>query len=118
MPSPTLRRSFVIFHLALGIGLLAGSLQTLIDAGRHSHHPLALLAGTEALGAALFLFPRTLRIGGLLLLLTLVVAVGAHALGGEWRFDLTIYPTGVWFVMVHGSGWLPAPPNAGVAAYL
>jgi hypothetical protein len=108
MPAPTLRRSFILFHLALGLGLLAGSLTTLLDAGHHGHHPLALLAGIEALGAALFLFPRTLRIGASLLLLTLAAAIVAHAMSGEWRFDLTIYLTGVWFVMVHGSGWLPA----------
>jgi hypothetical protein len=107
--SPLVRRSLIAFHLALGGGLLIGSVQTIVAAwppaaGPASAH-LALLAGVEALGAALFLIPRTLRVGAALLLLTLVVAFLAHGVRGHWRWDLVVYAAGTWFIAVHGPGW-------------
>jgi hypothetical protein len=98
----------VAFHLVLGGGLLIGSVQTLLEAlptGGPAHLHLALLAGVEALGAALFLLPRTLRVGAALLLLTIVVAFLAHGVQGHWRWDLAIFAAGTWFVAVHGPGW-------------
>jgi hypothetical protein len=90
-----------LFHFVLGLGLLVMSLETLLRAihSGHTHVHLALVAGIEAAGAALFLVPKTLRIGGALLLLTLLGAVVLHALQREWRVDLLIYASGVWLVM-------------------
>ena len=110
MHTPLVRRSLIAFHLVLGIGLLIGSLQTLLGAlpsfvSRHSGRHAVLLGGTEALGAILFLFPRSLRVGAALLLLALVVAFAFHAWRGQWRWDLAIYAAGTWFVAVHGPGW-------------
>ncbi len=118
---PTLvRRSFITFHLVLGFGLLAGSIQTLLHAlapqNRPSHQHLALIAAVEAIGAILFLLPRTLRSGALLLVLTIGLAFLVHAIRGEWRPDLAIYTAGVWFVFAHGSGGLPRAPVSNVAA--
>ena len=93
--------AFTIFYVVLGVGLLAGSVGTLMHAIHqgHWHLHVGLVAGIEAAGALLFLIPRTMRIGGGLLLLTLVGAVALHALQHEWRFDLLIYAAGVWLVM-------------------
>jgi hypothetical protein len=108
--NPTnVRRSFIAFHLVLGLGLLAGSLETLIhSATTHSavsHVHVAIVAALEAAAALLFLIPRTMRAGALLLVFTIGLAFLLHALQGEWRPDLAIYATGVWFVYAHGSAW-------------
>ena len=112
MVTTTLRRSFIAFHLTLGFTLLFFSARTAVQAlalgGGHREPHIAVLAIIEAVGATLFLLPRTLRIGGSLLLLTLGVAVLVHALSGLLRADLLVYAAGTWFVMVHGAGWTSA----------
>ena len=118
MVANTLRRSFIAFHLTLGLTLLFLSLRTVVQAlgpdgiavGGH----VAVLAILEAIGAALFLVPRTLRIGGALLLLTIGSVAVLHALSGQFRGDLLIYGVGTWFVMVHGAG--SATRSVGAAA--
>ena len=120
MVTTTLRRSFNAFHLTLGFTLLLFSartaLQALAPAAGHGDLHVAALAVVETVGAALFLLPRTLRIGGTLLLLTLGLAVLVHALSGQLRADLLVYAAGTWFVMVHGSGWTSARRLWDVAA--
>ena len=109
MDATLVRRSFITFHLVLGLGLLVASIQTLFHAlapeNRHSHQHIALIAGIEAVGAVLFLVPSTLRVGALLLVGTIGLAFVVHALQGAWRPDLAIYAAGAWFVYAHGSGW-------------
>jgi hypothetical protein len=105
MPSANLRRAFIGFHMVLGLALLYASVGTAIHAHHEGNLHIVLLAAVEAVGAALFLCPRTLRVGGWLLLFALVVALGHHALIGQFRPDLLVYAAGTIFVMVHG----PAP---------
>jgi len=106
--SASVRRSFILFHSVLGIGLLVGSIQMLVHAlqemhGTHGH--LVPVAAVEAVGALLFLWPRTLRVGGAILLLMLLGMVAVHAFRGDWPLDFLTYAVGTWYVMVHGSGW-------------
>ena len=108
MTSSSERRSFILFHLVLGIGLLVGSVQMLVHAmqelqGTHGH--LALVATAEAVGALLFLWPRTLRVGGAMLLVVLLGMQAAHAFRGDWPLNFLTYAAGTWYVMVHGSAW-------------
>ena len=108
MATPALRRSFFAFHVTLGLVLLVYSVKTALDAlpgTGHLNHPAVLIGTLEAIGAVLFLFPRTLRTGGALLLLSIGVAFLLHGLSGQFRGDLLIYGTGTWFVMVHGPAW-------------
>lgn len=72
-----------------------------------------MIGSVEALGAVAFLMPRTLRLGALLLLITIVPAVVLHAARGEWRPDLLVYAAGVLLVAVHES---EAELPAGAAA--
>ena len=108
MTTPLFRRSFTAFHLVLGLGILWLSVLTVMgalrpDAGHHDPH--ALVLGTvEAIGALLFLFPRTLRAGAVLLLLTIGIAAAVHAFRGHLRIDLLIYAAGVWLVSAHRAG--------------
>jgi len=108
MSSSSERRSFICLHLVLGIGLLVGSIQMLVHAmqelhGRHGH--LALVATVEALGAVLFLWPRTLRVGGAMLLVVLLGMQAVHAFRGDWPLNFLTYAAATWYVMVHGPAW-------------
>lgn len=120
MATPTLRRSFFTFHLTLGLILLIFSLRTAAEAlgpaAGHANPHVGLIAIIEAAGAILFLFARSLRVGGALLLLSLGLALVSHALSGQFRGDLLIYAAGTWFVMVHGPAWPTALPSSDVAA--
>jgi uncharacterized membrane protein HdeD (DUF308 family) len=115
-----IRRSFIAFHLILGLGLLAGSIQTLLHAlapeNVHSHQHIALIAAVEAVAAVLFLLPRVSRAGALLLVLVIGLAFVAHALQGEWRPDLAIYAAGAWLVYALGGGWPPRGSAVGGTA--
>jgi glucose-6-phosphate-specific signal transduction histidine kinase len=100
--NPRLERlAFVVLYVALGGTLLYFSIWTFIDAGVANPH-IAILAGIEALGAALLLIPRTQRVGGVLLLLTLLIAFLVHARHGSYHLDLVIYAVATWYVMVRG----------------
>ena len=108
MMTPLFRRSFTAFHLVLGLGILWLSVRTVMEAlhseaGHHDPHALAVGA-VEAIGALLFLVPRTLRVGAALLLLTIVTAAAIHGVAGHWRIDLLIYAAGVWLVATHQAG--------------
>ena len=120
MATTTLRRSFIIFHLTLGLTLLVLSIRTALHAlgpgaGQGDSH-VVVLAILEAFGAALFLLPRTLRAGGMLLLLTIGLALLVHLVSGQFRGDLLVYAAGTWFLMVHGPGWSSARRLRDVAA--
>jgi hypothetical protein len=120
MASPTLRRSFFAFHLTLGLTLLLFSARTaieaLVPAAGHANPHIGLLAIIEATGASLFLFRRTLRVGGALLLLSIGLALLVHATSGQFRGDLLIYATATWFVMIHGPAWPAGVRSENVAA--
>jgi hypothetical protein len=105
-----LRRTFVMFHVVLGISLLVGSVMTAWNGGHGDIH-VRLLGTVEAVAAVMFLLPRTVRPGSWLLLLTFGVALAIHLMMGQWRGDLLVYAAGVAFVAVHGPayGRLPRP---------
>ena len=113
-PPRSLLGAFVLLWGMLGLGLLIGSLQTVVHA-LASPHPdphLVLLGAMEAVFALLFLIPRTARVGAAGLLLTLIVAWAAHAFLHEVRWDLLVYAAAVLFVAVHNRarGRCAAPP--------
>ena len=112
MPHATqLRRAFTAFHLILGLALLWASVHTVLQAGTTDLHARAI-GSVEALGALIFLVPRTLRIGALLLLVPITVAMVIHAARGEGRADLLVYAAGVWLVAVHESAARPQVAGA------
>ena len=108
------RCSFIAFHLTLGLVLLVLSVRTVVEAmaGAGPARLHAVVGALEALGAVLFLVPRSLRIGGALLLLTIGLVIVLHALVGQLRGDLLVYATGTWYVMVHGPAWGGSTPSA------
>lgn len=97
-------RWLIFFHTTLAVVIVIESANTLWDAlsahkfGAFSFHA-ALIAGFELVGAALFFFSKTLRIGGTILLLVFVVVFVIHGFRNE--LPLLVYGAGVIFIMAH-----------------
>ena len=108
MPSPSLVRTFRLLHFTLGAVVLILSVQTVL-AARSGGLPAGdrvhglVLGSLEAVGALLFLIPRTMRAGAGLLLVIFAAAFGLHALRGDVALNLLVYAAGVLFVRAHGT---------------
>lgn len=104
MPPKQLMRAFLFLWLATGIALLYGSVETVKSALQTSHaNPhLIVLGSVEALAAALFLIPRSIRVGAIGLLVTISVAFVVHTTLGQFRGDLLLYAAAVLFILIHG----------------
>jgi len=101
-----LQRAFLILWWTLGVLLLIGSIQTALHGrgtgpGRGDIHAV-VLGSVEAIAAVLFLFRRTMRVGGAGLLVTFVIAFIIHATRGQFAASLLIYAASVFFAVVHG----------------
>ena len=110
MNGHTLRRSFIAFHLTLGIVVLLESLITVLHASGlggagHLSPGLAWFAGAEVIAALLFLLPATLKVGAWSLLVIFFSALAFHGLHGELQLTLLVYGVGVILVMAHGSAF-------------
>ena len=108
MNNLSLRRTSVAFHITLGAVVFIESVRTTLAAVQeHISNPLgshlAILAGIEALAALLFLVPRTLKAGSIMLLVIFAFAVAVH--GIQHELGLLVYAAGVLFVSVHGSAF-------------
>jgi hypothetical protein len=104
----TLRFWFIAFHVTLGVVVMLQSLNTLLHAAGHDgerHVALAWFAGAEAVAAALFLIPATLRAGAYALLAIFAHAFAFHAVHGEFQSTLLVYAAGVLLVLAHGSAF-------------
>ena len=112
-----LRGAFMVFHAVLGGVLLILSHNTLFHS-LHAHGigHLTFVAALEMLGALLLLIPRTLKVGGIALLVVLIPGFIAHLTRGEWEPQLLIYAAGVYFIMVHGAAWGRRTSASGAAA--
>jgi uncharacterized membrane protein YphA (DoxX/SURF4 family) len=111
LESERVRRTFLAFHVILGLALLWSSVHTVLHLGSTDLHA-RITGSVESVGAVAFLVPRTLRFGAALLLLTLVGAMLVHAGRGEWRPDLLVYAAGVVLVAVHGGAYRHVPSFA------
>jgi hypothetical protein len=100
----SLDRAFAAFHATLGVVILVESVRTAIHAAHGGGHALLLLASVEAIGAALFLFPRTMVAGGVLMLLTFAVAFSIHAVRGDFNLALLVFAAGTWLVLARRRG--------------
>jgi hypothetical protein len=116
MGATQLRRAFMLFHAVLGGALLVMSHNTLFHSlHEHGFGHLTIVAAAEMAAALLLLIPRTLRIGGVALLVILLPGFAVHLTRGEWEWQLLVYAAGVWFIMVHGAAWHWKTPPSGMA---
>lgn len=115
MQSRHLIRAFLVLWWTLGVLLLWYSLRMVTttlsspDAAAHLH--IVILASLEALAALLFLVPRTMRVGGVSLLVIFAAAFAIHAVHREFASQLILYAAAVAFVVVHGAH---SPRSAGI----
>jgi len=105
MAAASQRRAFQLLHLVLGVGLLGTAIETLVRALHDGGAPLAAVAAITIVAAALFLVPRTVRLGGSVLLVVVLAVLVERLLRGQPRLDLMVFAAGIWFVMVHGAAW-------------
>ncbi len=106
MSALQVRRAFMVFHGVLGgVLLIMGHNALYHSLHQHGFGHLTLVAALELIGAILLLIPRTLKIGGVALLVVLIPGFIAHLTRGEWELQLLIYAAGVYFIMVHGAAW-------------
>jgi hypothetical protein len=103
MPNPVV---LLRWSLALVLGGSAALLLVSLARGEHVgvHAPLALaIGGAEVLAAVMLLIPRTIRVGGGLLLIVLVCAAALHMLAGKPPpLAFAIYIPAIWVVMRRG----------------
>lgn len=93
-------------HLTLGLVILFESARELLHAAtRAGHGHLAVVATIEGIAAILFLWPRTMRLGGLVLTAVLAGALIVHAVRGEFLAPLLVYAVATLFVTVNGNAW-------------
>lgn len=74
------------------------------------HHHLLIFAGLQLAAAVLFLLPRTLRAGGILLVAIFAHAVLFDATHGEFPDASLVFAAAALFVTVHGAAWGSAGP--------
>ncbi len=102
MTSLSARRAFALFHTTLALVVLLQSISAfrrgLAMPGASTH--ILVVAGLEALAAVLFIFPKTLDIGGTVLLIVFAIAFLLHGIRGQ--LPLLVYAAGVILVMAHG----------------
>lgn len=96
-------RSATVLHVALGVIFAVEGVLILIQAASASHHDLHLFAfaGAEVLGALLFIWSRTMRIGACVLACAFVIAAVVHLLEGDFPSEHLVYAVAVLLVVIH-----------------
>ena len=106
VPPRGLAIAYLVFWLALGGVLLVGSARTLLAAlqggSGPGHLQSALLAGLAMVGALLFLVPKSMRLGGVILLVTFGLALGTHRREHPIPGRLLLCVAATVFVVAHG----------------
>jgi hypothetical protein len=89
-------------HLALGLLIALEGASNLFH-GAATDRDLQLIAfgAAEAVGAVLFLWPRTIAAGACILVCAFLVAAGGHVLGHDLPFEHLVYAVAVLIVVAH-----------------
>jgi hypothetical protein len=67
------------------------------------HDPHLIAFGTvQTIAAILFIWPRTMLVGGCILFCAFLVAAGVHVVRGEFPSEHLVYAVAVMSVMIHG----------------
>ena len=84
--------------------ILVESVRTVLHALHGGGHGLLVLASVEAIGAAFFLWPATVTIGGAAMLVTFAVAFSVRAVQGDFHLALLVFAAGTWLVLARRRG--------------
>jgi len=98
------RITFLAFYYTLALVVFVLSVQTVVQALRNEHLVLhnvllACFAGLEAISALLFLYSRTMKAAGYLLIGIFLFAFMFHGLHGEINLSLLVYAAGVALIL-------------------
>jgi hypothetical protein len=103
----TQRRAFIALHVTLALvavvqggGLLHHAVAELAD-----HQHLAMFAGLQVVAGVLFMLPRTLRAGGIILVAVFTHAALLEGWRGEFPAASLVFAVAALFVTVHGAAW-------------
>ena len=107
MTHPALRHAFIALHLTLVLVALVDGAQTLHHAIGEwpEHNMLAVFGGMQLFAALLFLWPKTLRVSGVVLVVVFVHAALFHAVNGEFPGAPLVFAAAAFFVTIHGDAW-------------
>jgi hypothetical protein len=107
MPDRAVRRSFIALHLTLGVVAIVQSVQALLHAAGAlvEHRYLVAFGALELVAALLFLWPRTMRVGGAALVVVFVHEALFQASRGDFPAAPLVYAAAALFVTVHGDAW-------------
>ncbi len=102
-------RSFIALHLTLALVALVQSGQTLHHAigALAEHRPFVLFGALQLVAAVLFLVPRTLRVGGAVLVVVFAHAALYEAVHGNFPAASLVYAVAALFVTSNGGAWRP-----------
>ncbi len=110
MDDQAVRRSFLGLHLTLAVVAMVQSGQTLLHAaeGLAEHHLLLMFGVLQLVAAVLFLIPRSMRIGGIALVVLFVHAALYEATRGAFPAAPLVFAAAALFVTLHGTARGPA----------
>ncbi len=108
MNGKSFKSAFAALHITLGgviflqsIGAVLRAHSDGVVAAMQSH--VTILAVAEALSALLFLFSKTARVGGGILLVIFAIVIFVHGIRSE--LTLLVYGAGVVLVMIQGGSY-------------
>ena len=105
MPDSSPRRSAMLLHIVLGLILAVEGVIILVRGLRIEHDSLLVAFGAvELISAALFIWPRTVRIGACGLICASLVAAVFHIIEGEFPSEHLVAVVAVALATVHSAG--------------
>lgn len=90
------RRAARALHLALGLLIVVeGAVNLGLCIANERGLQLIAFHTAQAVGALLFIVPRTVAVGACILVCAFLAAAGVHALGHTWPFTHLVYAVAV-----------------------
>lgn len=100
------RRASTVLHIALGL-ILAAEGAIILSGAVSEHHEGQLIAfgAAQIVGAVLFVWRRTILMGGCVVLCASLIAACVHAFEGEFPAAHLVAAVAVLYVVVQNGGW-------------
>lgn len=106
MADSSSRRAPLLLHVALGLIFVIEGVLILVRGFTVEHDSLLVCFGVvESISAALFIWPRMVRIGACGLVCAFLVAAVFHVIDGEFPSEHLAAAVAVTFVTIHSTGW-------------
>jgi hypothetical protein len=104
MTEANVRQLFIVLYVAFGIILAVEGIMTLTHAVPDRNTLHVAFGAAETMGALLFLWPRTMRLGAMCCLLPAFAAAAMVHIGqGEFPSEHLVYAIATVFATLHGA---------------